>query len=125
MASNQRKSMTTSDRKLADKFFNDECTPEEVEQVLNWFETPEGRTYLEESMDRDLEAVEKNPVTPAGINSEKMLQAIRERIGSGGYSPVRNYKKIKPLLQIAAAILLILTTGWFYQSYERVEEIGS
>lgn len=53
-------------RDLLDKYFNDECTPDELEQVLNWFQTPEGKDFLA----RDIEEQE---LYPAGSKSEMFL----------------------------------------------------
>lgn len=38
------------DRKLIDRYFNDQCSKKELEQVLDWFQTAEGRRFLEKDI---------------------------------------------------------------------------
>src|SRR5690625_3091235 len=40
------------DYKLIDKYFNDRCSPEELELVINWFQTEEGQKFLEKDFEK-------------------------------------------------------------------------
>lgn len=42
------------DQALIEKYFNGQCTQSEAAKVLEWFQTSEGREYLENELDRDI-----------------------------------------------------------------------
>lgn len=48
-------------RKLAEKYFRGECTSEETEQILAWFDTREGQHFLENRLDWDLSQIAEVP----------------------------------------------------------------
>lgn len=45
------------DRHLINKYFSNQCSKEELEQVLDWFQTLRGRTYLEVQIEKDCRRV--------------------------------------------------------------------
>jgi ferric-dicitrate binding protein FerR (iron transport regulator) len=45
------------DRKLLNKYFQDQCTEEELEEVLEWLQTDEGQQYLEQDIHQMDEAM--------------------------------------------------------------------
>lgn len=42
------------DKKLLHKYFNDQCSEEELEQVLHWFQTKEGQRFIEDDINNQL-----------------------------------------------------------------------
>ncbi|MCW9707584.1 FecR family protein [Fodinibius salsisoli] len=49
------------DQRLLDKYFRDECSDEELDQVLGWFQTEEGRTFLAQEMEEEFENALETP----------------------------------------------------------------
>lgn len=47
------------DRSLIDKYFRDQCSEDELEQVLNWFQTGEGQKFLEQDIEQYSEQLMK------------------------------------------------------------------
>jgi transmembrane sensor len=128
-------------RKLADKFFNNQCSSKEAEKVLKWLDSPEGLEYLSEKMDDDLtafdedpEADEKEAELPGGIKKldpERHFGSILSTIEQLERSGHRQRKRdlIAPLLKIAAGILVVAaasvfvyTTGSFEGQEEQISE---
>lgn len=66
------------DKELLQKYFRNQCTLDEVEQVLKWFKTKEGTKYLEEMMNRDMEryAEEENLLIYPGVPTDKLWKRI-------------------------------------------------
>ncbi|HLR76303.1 MAG TPA: hypothetical protein VK106_01495, partial [Balneolaceae bacterium] len=50
-------------RELLEKYFKDQNTDEELEEVLEWFQTEEGEEYLEDHISEDVER---------GLHGEKL-----------------------------------------------------
>src|SRR5690625_5515933 len=71
-------------KRLADKFFLNQTTPEETQAVLDWFETEEGVEYLEERLDVDaglMDRKELKDLVP-DLDSDRLYQSIRSEIRS-------------------------------------------
>ena len=120
--------MEEFDKHLLDKFFNDSCTPEQAEQVLDWLDTTEGQEYLEERLQGEIEEYEndrekksktnasnKNQIDPAFLFNKIML-----RLGWGSLKRKRTFF-MKPIIQLAASILVIATATLFYLNIENSE----
>lgn len=60
------------------KYFRNQCTLDEIEQVLDWFQTKAGQVYLEERLDRDMERYsdDENLLLHPDVPSEEVLQNI-------------------------------------------------
>lgn len=109
-------------KKLVEKFFANQTTPEETERVLNWFDTPQGKQYLQERLDIDYDLMDRNELREMvpELDSDKLYRSIQDKIG-----PKR--KKItihKPdwlgyAFKTAAAILVILTASLFTITQQR------
>ncbi|MEX2573458.1 MAG: FecR domain-containing protein, partial [Balneolaceae bacterium] len=114
--------MENFDKSLLKKYFNNSTTAEEAEEVLDWFETPEGRDYLSEKIDSDIQSIsdEKIHCRVTDIDADKMLGAVRKRIKSKRHVPRRVYGVTKTVLRVAASALVILTASLFYYTaYDR------
>lgn len=103
--------------KLVEKFFVNQTTPEETERVLDWFETPKGKEYLQERLNIDYDLMDRKELQKMvpELNSDYLYQSIQDRIG-----PKRKKVVIhKPdwvgyTFKAAAVILVILLTSVFY-----------
>ncbi|MEX2351793.1 MAG: FecR family protein, partial [Balneolaceae bacterium] len=115
------------DKKILQKYFRNQCTLDEVEKVLEWFQTDEGEEYLEKRLNRDLEhyANEENLLLYPDVPTDEMLDAIgRERRKD-------RFRRIK-LSQDAwwsrvAIVLLIcgaLSAGSYWMFYDAVQMEG-
>lgn len=67
------------ERRLLSRYFRDECTEEELDKVLEWFQTEEGQVFL----DRDMERSDKQLTDDAGssiypeVETEKIFNRIQ------------------------------------------------
>lgn len=113
-------------QKLVEKFFVNQTTPEETERVLDWFETPKGKEYLQERLGVDYDLMDRNELREMvpELDSDKLYQSIEDKMG-----PKRNKVIIhKPdwvgyTFKAAAAILVILTSTFFFlTNYENPSE---
>lgn len=104
-------------KELLEKYFNDQCSPEEVEKVWEWFQTPEGEAYLKQEMDRDIRVEEefRDIIECPDINSDRLFSQIQEN-KSGGIQNISGWKKA------AAAVLLIGMLGVFMMTYLPLNE---
>lgn len=68
------------DKELLKKYFRNQCTIGEIEQVLAWFQTKEGQQYFEENLDRDMQkyADDDRLLLDPDVPTDKMLQRIQE-----------------------------------------------
>lgn len=113
-------------KKLADKFFKNNCSPEEVERVLDWLETPEGQNYLDESIREDFDDLKKDEDLDSEmefefhsvLNSDKIFLQIMNRINKSGFWKPARKSSFSPLFQLAATILIIVSGFFFYLTYQ-------
>lgn len=116
-------------RKLTDKFFNDDCTIEEAEKVLNWLETDEGQTYLDSTINEDADrrdqsqSSEPQLADSENIKSELIFLAILDQLKQGGYWNTFQIRRIPSLFYAAATVLVIITLTVFYFS-NQADEMG-
>lgn len=115
--------------KLLEKFYRNECTPDEVKEVLHWFEQeqPGRKEELEmHAMWQEAEAEQSAPVYTH--DAEKILQNIMARKveqsveGAGVHVPVREMYPMtwKKYLRIAAALLIpVLCISLLFINYRQ------
>lgn len=121
--------MKNFDKSLIEKYFNGQCTKRESELVLEWFDTAEGKKYLEEVLDKDVEqalegADESVRSSGAEPDSEKMLSGIFSKMEETVRkdSPHIHYKHktgtkkdySSTFIKIAASILILFGASLFY-----------
>jgi transmembrane sensor len=112
-------------KKLADKFFKDQCTPEEAEKVLEWLETEEGQNYLDEKIEKDFDTLDDGePLNANGVDSDKLFRNVLNRIERFGFRKTRRTNFLSPLLQVAAGLLIVVAGSLFYliDSYSDASE---
>jgi transmembrane sensor len=116
------------DTQLLKKYFRNQCTLDEIEKVMDWFQTEEGTVYFEERLDRDMQryAEEENLLLYPEVPSEKMLHHI-ERVRKKGKSRSRSRDR----WWMRVAIVLLISCGfaggsfWILQDTVFVEEQAS
>lgn len=92
------------DKQLLYRYFSNQCSLEEIEQVLNWFQTKEGEEYIESHLDSGMQryAEEENMLFYPDVPTEKMLKTINQR----KKAPLR-VKRQKPwIIKSAVAVLM-------------------
>lgn len=96
------------------------ATPEDAAIVAKWFATKEGKTFLEESMDKDLERIKpgmEELYVNHAIPSEKIFVRIRQSI--------RRKRMRRVLFRVAAVLLpFIVLAGLYFQLESRVDLFG-
>lgn len=105
------------DRKIVEKFFINQTTPEETRRVLDWFETAEGKQYLQERLDIDSDLMDRRELRKMvpDLDSDHLFEAIQEKISQE--KTVRIIRKpdwFGHAFKAAAAILVIFLTSVFY-----------
>jgi transmembrane sensor len=111
------------DKHLLQKFFRNRCTPEEIEEVMEWFQTEEGARYFEENLDRDMlrYSDEENLLLYPHVPSEKLLKRIRhsKRLHHGNQK--RSYGYLKA---VAALVICAVLASGFFLMYPFEEPAG-
>ncbi len=114
--------MKKPDPKLLEKYIQGRCSPEEAEFVLDWFDTKEGRIWIEKAMDEDIEKLlqsrEEAHTFPLHEPAPDILfNKIMDQIGteSAVSKPKRNRAMVFRLFfQIAAALLILVGAGFLF-----------
>lgn len=104
-------------KRLAEKFFINQITPEVTEKVLEWFDTPEGKQYLKERLDIDYDLMDRNELQKMipELDSDQLYQSIKNRIEVERKEIVLPKKDwVTHAFKAAAAILVILLASVFY-----------
>jgi transmembrane sensor len=112
--------MENMNKDLLERFFKDECTAEESAKVLKWFDTEDGKKFLQGELDSDIE----NMMSGSGQfgsgypdpDSEKILKSIQGMIRKQEFRNKRKRQVIYPIFKAAAAILVVLAASFFYQN---------
>lgn len=96
------------DKQLLYKYFSNQCSIEEIEQVLNWFQTKEGKLYIENHLETGMQryAEEENMLFFPDVPTEKMLENIHKRKKTPRTIKRHNPWKVK--LAVAGIICVIL-----------------
>lgn len=119
--------------KLLEKFYRNECTTEEVKEVLQWFRPEQPRQREKQEMQATWEEAEDDKQDAAyKHDADKIFKSIMMARAAAGTQateddvPVRQLTPniLKKFLRIAAAILLPLCCVWLLaQKYSRGEEL--
>src|SRR5690554_2804523 len=109
------------DKQLLQKYFRNQCTLEEIEQVLEWFRTNEGAAYFEEIVNRDMErySEEENLLLHPDIPSDEMLNfivsakknPISNKVGSFRHA-VRSLHRASVAAVLLICCLLAASSYW-------------
>lgn len=109
-------------KELFEKYLNDQCTPEEVERVYEWLQTPEGEAYLKENIDRDFRVDEEfqDYIEHPDIPSEEIFARI-QRDKNKHFKTIsrKDSYRVWRWIGVAAASIMLLTTAMFYFQQEQ------
>ncbi|MEX0772800.1 MAG: FecR domain-containing protein [Balneolales bacterium] len=108
--------MKSINHTILEKFFNNTCTAEEAEQVLEWLDTPEGQKVFNARLELDIERVdeEHNSYSNNDLDSDKMLKGIHQRIRPRRSAFKKKFDIMVPVLKVAATALVFITASLFY-----------
>ena len=64
---------------IVKKFFNNQATPEETQDVLDWFETVEGKKYLLDRLGVDADLMDRRELRDMvpELDSGKLFESIK------------------------------------------------
>jgi transmembrane sensor len=96
---------------LIERYFRNQTTASETRKVLQWFRTREGKAYLSQRLEKDLEKLEENtwlPIRP--LDTDRMLEHIYTGRETRAKAPRRLYFKI------AASLALIAIAAYYFIS---------
>jgi len=112
--------MTPFDPELLARFFQDQCTPEEYRQVLEWLNTAAGQQYLSAAMQEDLEKPADGPQTSRSaeiyhriLHTVQQLEAEQPQQRRPGL--LRRIRPLKAAAVLAGAALLCFGAWKTYQ----------
>lgn len=91
------------DKQLLQKYFRNQCSIEEIEQILNWFQTKEGQKAFEEHLNQDMEryAEEERLLLYPDVPTAELLQKIQQ-------SKNQKYFRKKPDIWAIRAVVAVL-----------------
>ncbi|WP_020527347.1 FecR family protein [Flexithrix dorotheae] len=109
------------DKSLIKKYLNNTCSVVEAEKVLQWFETTEGKNFLEKDFLPD-PVPEKNNLRALHYNPEQGLKSIKENASKLHILKPEDKKQNQKnhfwtSKKIAASILLLLGIGLSFHYY--------
>jgi transmembrane sensor len=115
------------DKKILQKYFRNQCTLEEIEQVMNWFQTEEGKDYVEQRLDRDMQryAEEENLLLHPEVPSDEILENIKRKKKRKIIHPKRReYWEIKIAVVLLICVALAGSSYWLLKGtgYEEEQE---
>src|SRR5690625_1611715 len=123
-------SMKNFNRELADKYFENHCTPEEAERVLEWLDTEDGQIYLEEMIESGLD-VQAESESAGGsfhlsekIDSRRWLNSILNRIRVSKPSDQKRCKNDLFHFRTAAAVLVMLDAAMVHCTNRTPDDVG-
>ncbi len=113
-------------KKLADKFFKDECSSEEAERVLDWLETSDGQKYLDKSIRKDFDDMKEDEELDnemefefhSVLNSDRVFIQIMNRLNKSGFWKSNQNRFFSPFFQLAATIIVILSGFYYYLTFQ-------
>jgi ferric-dicitrate binding protein FerR (iron transport regulator) len=91
---------------LIEKYFNDECSGQELKKVLDWFQTSDGRKFLEQDFQRQKEQLDVSPDEPpfSAIQSEKIYRRIQRNKGNESRREYWYAVRVASILLVIAAV---------------------
>ncbi len=100
-------------KELLNKYFNDQCTADELEEVLAWFQTKEGAEYLRQDFDEQepLLSQSSDLLFRTELNSNKLFNRIQHN-KKGNNSRKSNYG-----VYLRVASILLIAGLFSYAAY--------
>ncbi|MEQ9438986.1 MAG: FecR domain-containing protein [Cyclobacteriaceae bacterium] len=104
---------------VIERYFINQCTPEEAELVLSWLATSEGQAFYEMYLNRRIQEG-AFPASSLPMNEEKALKGIYARIHQR--ENTRPTKARAWSLRAAAVVLLLLSSWVIWYSLQSIEQ---
>lgn len=109
------------DKELLKKYFRNQCSLEEIQQVLDWFQTKQGQRYLEKNVNRDMQkyADDDRLLLDPDVPTEKILQRIQQS-KKGVKSPLEEKNRAWQIKIVAALFVcaFLAAAGYFIFQFE-------
>lgn len=113
------------DRKQVENYLRNQCSPEEADRIIDWFQTEEGERYLNELLEKDIQNFEefKDYFVYPEIRSEKTFENILDA-SQKKPEPIQigSRSKRKYIWMAAAASVILLVSVLFTFQFLTVEE---
>jgi len=109
-------------RKIVDKFFINQATPGETRRVLEWFDTPEGKKYLQSRLDMDSGLMDRKELQDlvSDLDSERLYKSIQAEIRKKrNVFSLHRRDWVGYTMKAAAAVLVIITASLFSISHQQ------
>ncbi len=103
-------------KKIIDKFFTNQATPDETRKVLEWFESSEGKKYLQKRLDVDFGLMDRRELKELvpELESEMLYSAIHQSINKKrNIFSLHRRDWIGYSIKVAAALLVIAVASLF------------
>lgn len=103
------------DKHLLKKYFRNQCSLEEIDQVLNWFQTKEGELYFKENLAQDMQqyADDDRLLLYPDVPSKEMLERIR-RSKKGRKNSFEKGHRLWPVRLAVALLICAVLAGAGY-----------
>lgn len=107
-------------KKLADKFFNNQVNNHDASKVLEWFETSEGKDYLNNKLDSDKNLMSKKELAELDneVESEKLYKSIQEKIRYRRDLKKKRWDYVSHMVKVAAVLAVIITSSLLVIKHE-------
>lgn len=108
-------------QKLAEKYFNKQTTQAESQNVLEWFETSEGKQFLHEMLEKDRKLLgRKDLIKPISeLDSEKLFSSIEEEIRKKKkHFSLKRTDWLGYSMKAVAAVLVVIIASFFVIIHE-------
>jgi ferric-dicitrate binding protein FerR (iron transport regulator) len=106
------------DQQIVEKFFNDTCTVEEAERIVEWFATTEGQAYLAKRLDEDAALLQNERIKPLlpEVDSAPLWSSIEAGVGLAKKHKALFYprRKVASYWYAATIILVVCTLSIFF-----------
>lgn len=113
--------MNIPDKNKINNTLNNTATPEDAKEVIQWFSTPEGNSYLSNLIDYDFNSIapgKESAYIEHTIPSSEMYQYVMNRI--------RWQRKLRILFRVAAILIpFLLLTGQFWYIDKKIDLFDS
>jgi ferric-dicitrate binding protein FerR (iron transport regulator) len=119
-------------RELIEKFFKNECSPDEVKKVLDWFSSKDLQPWQEDDLRVIWQEVEKDQQDfLSSNNAQEMLRMMHVKMKKGGRvssigKPIDNFDHSNLLwakwIKVAAVLLIPLVFTILFLVYTRMEQ---
>lgn len=112
-------------KKIVEKYFANQATPSETRKVLEWFESPEGKKYLQQKIESDSDLMDKKGLRDliSDLDSENLFSSITTTIDKRNKrSTIRRTDWLGYSIKAAAVIIVLLSASWITLSLNNYQD---